>query len=53
MVAAKNEKEAKLKLKEINKDAVISHQESDVLDTGFPLLYGRFLPLDGQVILNY
>ena len=35
MVAAKNEKEAKIKLKDINKDAVISHQESDVLDTWF------------------
>ena len=35
MVAAKNEREATLKLKEINKDAVISHQESDVLDTWF------------------
>ncbi len=35
MIAAKNEKEAKTKLKSINKDAVISHQESDVLDTWF------------------
>ena len=35
MVAAKNEKEAKLKLKNMNKDAVVSHQESDVLDTWF------------------
>ena len=35
MVAAKNEKEAKIKLKDINKDAIISHQESDVLDTWF------------------
>ena len=35
MVAAKNEKEAKIKLKDINKNAIISHQESDVLDTWF------------------
>ena len=35
MVAAKNEKEAEIKLKDINKDAIISHQESDVLDTWF------------------
>jgi len=35
MVAARNEKEAKIKLKDINKNAVISHQESDVLDTWF------------------
>ena len=35
MVAARNEKEAKTKLKNINKNAIISHQESDVLDTWF------------------
>ena len=35
MVAARNEKEAETKLKDINANGVISHQESDVLDTWF------------------
>ena len=35
MVAARNEKEAEIKLKDINANGVISHQESDVLDTWF------------------
>ena len=35
MVAARNEKEAETKLKDINVNGVISHQESDVLDTWF------------------
>jgi valyl-tRNA synthetase len=35
MVAARNEKEAEIKLKDINVNGVISHQESDVLDTWF------------------
>ena len=35
MVAARNEKEAETKLKDIDENAVISHQESDVLDTWF------------------
>jgi valyl-tRNA synthetase len=35
MVAARNQKEAEIKFKDIDENAVISHQESDVLDTWF------------------
>ena len=40
MIAAK--KADAEKIKKINKLAVISHQETDVLDTGFLQLYGFF-----------